>query len=38
MIRYGKVDSSGQWYIKIQRNLLEDMLDVRSMETSMLGM
>jgi hypothetical protein len=38
MLRFGKADSFGQQYIKIQRNLLEDVPDVKSMETSMLGM
>jgi hypothetical protein len=38
MLRSDKADSSGQQYIKIQRNLLEDAPDARNMETSMLGM
>jgi hypothetical protein len=38
MLRSSKVDSSSQQCIKIQRTLSEDVLDVRNMETSMLGM
>jgi hypothetical protein len=38
MLRSSKVHSSGQQCIKIPRNLSEDALDARNMETSMLGM
>ena len=38
MQRSGKVDSFGLRCIKIQRSLLEDVPDVRNMETIMLGM
>jgi hypothetical protein len=38
MLRFGKVDSSGQRYTKIQRSLSEDALDARNMETLTLEM
>ena len=38
MQRSSKVDFSSLRCIKIQRNLLEDVPDVRNMETLMLGM
>ena len=38
MQRSGKVDPSGLRCTKIQRNLLEDVSDVRNMETLMHGM
>jgi hypothetical protein len=38
MLRFGKVDSSGQQCIKIQRNLSEGAPDARNKEISKLEM
>jgi hypothetical protein len=38
MLKFGKVDSSGQRCIKIQRSLSKDVPDAKSMETLMLAM
>jgi hypothetical protein len=38
MLRSSKADSSGLRCVNIQRSLLEDVPDVRNMETSILRM